>query len=99
MLSQAELDDYAAWRGNVAAMRRALIARGKADVPLLRTLQRAFARELSPAQRAGAAEGVEGWRRPPLSWCGTLGYGWSGSGAEGRRLSPCACRRAGALKS
>src|SRR5262249_46592100 len=43
-------------------MRRARLARGE-PVPPLRTLQRAFARELSPGERAAVVEGVEGRRR------------------------------------
>ncbi len=62
-LTDADRDDYLDWRGNVAALRRARIAAGGRDVSPLRTLQRAFARQLSPAERAAAVDGVEGWRR------------------------------------
>jgi putative transposase len=61
-LSQADRDGYAQWNGNIAAMRRARLAAGE-TVPGLRTLQRAFARELSPGERAAVVEGAEGWRR------------------------------------
>lgn len=62
-LTDADRDDYLDWRGNVAALRRVRIAAGGRDVPPLRTLQRAFARQLSPAERAAAVDGVEGRRR------------------------------------
>lgn len=61
-LTEADRDDYLDWRGNIAALRRARLARGE-PVPPLRTLQRAFARDLSPAQAAFAVDGVEGRRR------------------------------------
>jgi putative transposase len=51
------------WRGNIAALRQARLAAGEQGVPALRTLQEAFARDLTPGQRAAAVEGVEGRRR------------------------------------
>ena len=54
--------DYADWAGNVAALWRARTAEGQ-PVPPLRTLQRAFARQLSPGERAAVVDGVAGRRR------------------------------------
>jgi putative transposase len=50
------------WRGNVAALWRDRIKRGEPVSPL-RTLQRAFAEQMSPGERAAAVEGAEGRRR------------------------------------
>jgi putative transposase len=61
-LTEADRRDYADWNGNVAALWRARVAAG-GSVPPLRTLQRAFGRELSPGERATVTEGVEGRRR------------------------------------
>jgi putative transposase len=61
-LTEADRDGYAEWTGNITAMRRARLANGE-TVAELRTLQRAFARELSPGERAATVEGTEGWRR------------------------------------
>ncbi len=61
-LTEADRNDYADWTGNVAALWRARAAKGEAVVPL-RTLQRAFSRELSPGERAAVVDGVEGRRR------------------------------------
>jgi putative transposase len=61
-LSEADRDGYLDWCGNVAALRRDRIARGE-SVPPLRSLQRAFAEQMSPGERAAAVEGVEGRRR------------------------------------
>jgi len=62
-LTEADLDEYAAWRGNVAAVRRVRLEAGDQDMPPLRTLQRAFAAQLTPGQRAAVVDGTEGWRR------------------------------------
>lgn len=61
-LSEADRDAYLDWRGNVAALWRDRVARGE-SVPPLWTLQRAFAKQMSPGERAAAVEGVEGRRR------------------------------------
>ena len=61
-LTEADRDAYAQWRGNVAAVHRALHADDTAG-PSLRRLQAAFVRELSPAERAAAVDGVAGRRR------------------------------------
>jgi putative transposase len=61
-LTEADRDAYLDWRGNVAALWRDRIKRGK-PVPPLRTLQRAFAEQMSPGERAAAVEGAEGRRR------------------------------------
>lgn len=52
---------YARWHGNVAAVRREFVHAGR-EMPGLRTLQRAFARELRPAERAAARSGESGIR-------------------------------------
>ncbi|MGQ0575845.1 MAG: Mu transposase C-terminal domain-containing protein [Pseudonocardia sp.] len=62
-LTEADRDAYADWRGNVAAMHRARVEAGEAGVPTLRTLQRAFAAELTAGERAAVSDGVEGRRR------------------------------------
>jgi putative transposase len=62
-ITEADWDAYADWRGNIAALHRARLAAGEEGVPALRTLQEAFARELTPAQRAAAVDGVDGRRR------------------------------------
>lgn len=62
-ITQADRDGYAKWRGNVAALHRERLASGEQGVPSLRRLQEAFARDLTPAERAAAVEGVEGQRR------------------------------------
>jgi putative transposase len=62
LLTEADRDAYLDWRGNVAALWRDRVARGE-SVPPLRTLQRAFAEQLTPAERAAAVDGVEGRRR------------------------------------
>ena len=61
-LTEADRDGYADWTGNVSALRRARVAAGE-QVPPLRTLQRAFAGQLTAAERAAAVEGAEGRRR------------------------------------
>ena len=61
-VTEADRDAYWAWRGNVAAVRRERVAAG-ATMPSLRALQAAFARALTPAERAAVADGVEGRRR------------------------------------
>ncbi len=58
-LTEADRDAYLDWCGNVAALRRDRITRGE-PVPPLRTLQRAFAEQMSPGERAAAVEGAEG---------------------------------------
>ena len=62
-LTEADIAAFYDWRGNVAAMRRARVEAGAAGLPSLATLQRAFAEQLTPAERAAAAEGSEGRRR------------------------------------
>jgi putative transposase len=52
---------YLQWHGNVAATRRELVRAGR-QPPALRTLQRAFGRELRPAERAAARTGDAGLR-------------------------------------
>lgn len=52
---------YICWHGNVAAVRRQLAQAGR-ELPSLRTLQRAFLRELRPAERAAARTGEAGIR-------------------------------------
>ena len=61
-LTEADRDGYADWTGNVSALWRARVAAGE-QVPPLRTLQRAFAGQLTAAERAAAVEGAEGRRR------------------------------------
>ena len=61
-LTEWDREDYVDWRGNVAALRRARLARGEA-VPSIRTLQRAFVAQMSPGERAAAVDGSEGRRR------------------------------------
>jgi putative transposase len=61
-LTEADRDEYADWRGNIKGLWRARQARGE-QVPPLRTLQRAFARELTAAERAAVVDGVKGRRR------------------------------------
>ncbi|MBW0106794.1 Mu transposase C-terminal domain-containing protein [Pseudonocardia sp. KRD291] len=61
-LTKADLDAFANWEGNVAAVHRELHA-GRPDGLSVRRLQRAFAAQLTPGQRAGLVEGVEGRRR------------------------------------
>lgn len=72
-LTEAELDAFAQWRGNVAAVHRDLYA-GQPDAVSLRGLQRAFASQLTPGQRAGLVEGAEGQRRHQvyLRWAPTV---------------------------
>ena len=62
-LTEADIAAFYDWRGNVAAMRRARVEADAAGLPSLATLQRAFAEQLTPAERAAAAEGSEGRRR------------------------------------
>jgi putative transposase len=52
---------YLQWHGNVAAARRELVRAGR-ELPALRTLQRAFMRDLRPAERAAARSGEAGLR-------------------------------------
>jgi len=61
-VTEADRDAYWSWRGNVAAARRERMAAG-AEMPSLRALQAAFARALTPAERAAVSDGVEGRRR------------------------------------
>ncbi len=61
-ITEADRDAYAAWRGNVAAVHRALHI-GTQDGPSLRGLQEAFARDLTPGERAAVVDGEEGKRR------------------------------------
>ncbi len=60
-LSDDDLDEYSAQRGNTAAVWRARYGDGAG--PSKRTLQRAFDRELRPGDRAAIVDGVEGRRR------------------------------------
>jgi putative transposase len=61
-ITEADRDAYAKWRGNIAAIHRERVAAGEV-VPSLRRLQEAFARDMSPGERAAAVDGVEGRRR------------------------------------
>ena len=61
-LSEADVDAFVDWQGNVAAVHRALHA-GRTGSVSLRRLQEAFAEQLTPGQRAGLVEGAEGRRR------------------------------------
>jgi putative transposase len=61
-VTEADRDAYWAWRGNVAAVHRDRVAAG-AVMPSLQTLYEAFARAITPAERAAVADGVEGRRR------------------------------------
>lgn len=60
-ITEADRDAYAKRNGNVAAVHRELHA--GTGGPSVRWLQKAFARDLSPAERAAARDGVEGRRR------------------------------------
>jgi putative transposase len=62
-LTEQDIAAFYDWRGNVAATRRALVKAGVARLPSLATLQRAFAEQLTPGERAAAVDGVEGRRR------------------------------------
>ncbi|MCA1835218.1 MAG: hypothetical protein LC721_02295 [Actinobacteria bacterium] len=62
-ITETNCDGYAKWRGNVAAWHRERLADGEQGVPSLRRLQEAFARDVTPAERAAAVDGVEGRRR------------------------------------
>jgi putative transposase len=61
-LTEADREALADWRGSVAAAWRAQRAAG-APLPALRTFQQAVRGQLSPAERAALADGVEGRRR------------------------------------
>jgi putative transposase len=61
-ITEADRDAYWDWRGNVAAARRERVAAGAA-MPSLRTMHAAFARAMTPAERAAVVDGVEGRRR------------------------------------
>ncbi|WP_224400943.1 Mu transposase C-terminal domain-containing protein [Pseudonocardia sp. ICBG1034] len=61
-LTSADVDAFVAWQGNVAAVHRERHA-AQPGGPSLRGLQRAFATQLTPGQRAGLVEGAEGRRR------------------------------------
>lgn len=50
---------YVTWRGNVAAVHRELVAEG-ANPPSKRTLQRTFARDLTPGEQAYVRRGAVG---------------------------------------
>lgn len=63
VLTEDDIDAFYDWRGNIAALRRARLAAGAPSVPPLRTLQRAFAQQLTPGERAAAVDGTEGRRR------------------------------------
>jgi putative transposase len=62
VLTEADWDAYAAWRGSAAAAWRQRRA-GSVSMPSLRTFQAAIARELLPSQRAAISHGAEGQRR------------------------------------
>src|SRR6266545_6086490 len=66
MLTDADWDAYAAWRGSAAAAWRQQREAG-ASMPSLRTFQAAIARELLPGQRAAISIGVEGRQRPTIA--------------------------------
>jgi putative transposase len=61
LLKTEDLDEYVGQRGNAAAVWRARY--GDGGGPSLRTLQRAFDRELRPGDRAAVMHGAEGRRR------------------------------------
>jgi hypothetical protein len=61
-ITEADRDAYAKWRGNIAAIHRERVTAGEV-VPSLRRFQAAFARDMSPGERAAAVDGVEGRRR------------------------------------
>lgn len=61
LLTEEDRDEYAAHHGNVAAVWRARFP--DSGGPSLRTLQRAFDRELRPGDRAAVVDGAEGRRR------------------------------------
>lgn len=62
-ITDADRAAYFAWRGNVAALYRVRVAAGEQGLPSLRRLQAAFTRDLTPAQRAAAVDGIDGQRR------------------------------------
>lgn len=62
-ITEADRDAYVDRRGNIAAAHRDRLGSVDGRVPPLRTLQRAFARDLTPAERAAAVDGVDGRRR------------------------------------
>lgn len=62
-LTEGDVDAFYDWRGNVAAVHRARAAAGATGLPSLATLQRAFAEQLTPGERADAVDGTEGRRR------------------------------------
>ena len=62
-LTEDDIDAFYDWRGNVAAVHRARAATGATGLPSLATLQRAFAEQLTPGERADAVDGTEGRRR------------------------------------
>lgn len=64
-LSQDELEAFARWHGNVAAVHRELYA-GQPTAPTLRTLQRAF-NKLSSAEHAMACRGIPARRERELN--------------------------------
>jgi len=61
-LTDADVDAFTRWQGNVAAVHRELHA-GRPGGLSVRRLQRAFAAQLTPGQRAGLVDGAEGRRR------------------------------------
>ena len=61
-LTEADLDAFVVWQGNVAAVHRERHAGTPGGVSL-RRLQEAFAEQLTPGRRAGLVEGAEGRRR------------------------------------
>lgn len=72
-LTERDIAAFHDRRGNAAAAWRALVAEGSPGLPSLATLQRAFATQLTPGQRAAARDGVEGRRRHEvyLRWAPT----------------------------
>ena len=84
-LTERDIAAFHDRRGNVAAVWRALVAKGSPGLPSLATLQRAFATQLTPGQRAAARDGVEGRRRHEvyLRWAPTARNAlWEGDHVE-----------------
>ena len=61
-LTERDRELYYDWRGNVSAIHRVLVAELGAAAPSIRTLGRAYDRELSSADRAFATRGEKGRR-------------------------------------
>jgi putative transposase len=66
VLTDEDLEAYARWHGNVAAVQREA-QETRTGAPTLRTLQRAFASQLTNAERAMATRGVPARRHEELN--------------------------------